>query len=103
MSEFIVDKRGEYPDLAIGKLIAKRGHTISAFGDLFVDLILGLEFELSGTKARHNGSVLESLAISLGTVADGTVLSKQRGIVFFAFSNNETPGFCRLARNDKTK
>lgn len=93
MSEFIVDKCGEYPDLAIGKLTAKWGHSISAFGDLFVDLSLGLEFELSGTKARHNGSVLESLAISLGTVADGTVLSKQRGIVFFAFRNNETPGF----------
>ena len=93
MSEFIVDKRGEYPDLAIGKLTAKWGHTISAFGDLFVDLILGLEFELSGTKALHNGSVLESLAISLSTVANGTVLPKQGGIVFFAFRNNETARF----------
>lgn len=93
MSEFIVDKRGEYPDLASGKLTAKWGHTISPFGDLFVDLILGLELEFSGTKARHNGSVLESFAISLSTVADGTVLPKQGGIVFFAFRNNETARF----------
>ncbi len=69
--------------LARRQLVAKRGHAVAALGYLFLDLGFGFEFQLAFAKAGHDLAVIERFTVTLGTVADGTVLAEKRCLVGF--------------------
>lgn len=83
-SKFCSNQIGQQLDLAVGKLISKRQHSIAAFGDLFVNFGLGFEFKFARAQAGNYGTVVDRFAIAIGSVANSAVLTKERCFVKLA-------------------
>lgn len=77
-------------DLALAQLPAKRHHSVSAFGDVLIDLLVGRIFERLLSKVRYLPSIFECLPFCFRAVADRAVLSKDRRFVSIAFRDRET-------------
>ncbi|CAN5593459.1 hypothetical protein BH18ACI3_BH18ACI3_18040 [soil metagenome] len=83
--------------LAIGELPAERSHAVSALGNVSIDLLVGRIFEFALSKIRDSPAIIQRLPFSLGSVADRTILTKQRGFVSFAFGDHVTLLFTAAA------
>ena len=72
------DKENELPALILGQAISKRGHGLSAFGDLVIDCAVGDGFhvlevgEIGGRRIVHHG--FGAVAFAVVAVAFGAVV-----------------------------
>lgn len=81
-------ERRQHMKLTLGKLPSKGRHSVAAFGYLLENFGFGFELEFTGTQARHDLSVIESLTVGFRSVADRTILTKDRGFVILAVSDD---------------
>mgnify|MGYP003394315449 FL=1 len=77
-SKFRSYQIGQQLDLAVGKLVAKRQHSVPTFGDLFVYLCLGFEFKFARAQARNDRPVIARLVFTVSGATDRGVLEVKR-------------------------
>src|SRR5688500_1728823 len=73
--------------LTRGQLITKRRHAVAALGDMLIDLVVGLEFEVAVAQVWYLFAVVERFSLTLGSVTHRAVLAKQRRLVRTARRN----------------
>ena len=95
-SQVFTDKIGHEFEFTVGKLIAKRGHSVAAIGDVIVEFGLRFEFEFTLSQARDLFAVGQCFSLSLGAVTYRAVLPKKRRLVGFAVFDNEAGGLTRI-------
>jgi len=76
-SQLVLNEPHHQVYLTFGQLASERRHSISAFGDVMVDLTVGLVFKLAVAKIRDLLSIVERLPFALGSMTDRAVLAKQ--------------------------
>jgi hypothetical protein len=89
-SEIAFHELDHLPDLAFGQLISKWNHPVSAVGDMLIDLLVSRVFEFAFAQVWDLFSIFERFPFRFGAVADGAILSKDRGFVGRAFGDRKT-------------
>ena len=80
-SQPVVNECGHLMQFAFAQLISEWSHSVAAVGDLFIDLVFGVKFEIALAQAWYPCAVLEQFPVGLRPVADGTVLAKEGRLV----------------------
>ena len=66
----------QLPDLPVRKPVAKRDHSIPAFGNVLVYLRIGFVLKFALTKVGYHGAVGQRSTLGFGAVANGAVLTE---------------------------
>lgn len=77
-SQVILHKPDKQIDLSRSELIFESDHAISAFGDVAIDLFVGLVFVFSVSNVGYYFTVVKRFAFGFRAVTDRTVLAKER-------------------------